>query len=735
MNEIRNLPNYKSILKSIPSAMDSFFVCANIGDESEAAVSLYRQELEELYPALRCLEYELKFSYGIKNDMPVEEDKAMSSYILSEELYQKAGKAEEFSEVYAPLDFSEPEIINFLEGLDQTAEKINKPAEQAEYAGWLKILTRICNLNLDIARKNKLEDLYEDLRETQVAEVIAEKICMEKADDTDIFNINSAIMSSCAIYANAGKNVSGNILAASIINNIKDDPNFDLRKIHQVVNNCAAPLEETLNEKIEDFQTLNKTQKKLYRIHKNADTRGLDIEGLRQAIFREKLSESLSLKQEKEVPAQMMNITGFTAEKALNMDAFIANAQEIYNEEFAYTGAKDQIWKEYETDNKVSSDEAIRHDLVNFATATLVNMCREHDSSEEYFEDSILNNHLLDIQVLQSMGDDVELDDDDIGNILSFCDKVVSIDDTLKTYKGIQISNNLITPDIMAKIVENGVNSPYDLEIINAYLSSVSSGYEQHKDQLMKMADDQADDNILGKIKDYPDSLEKFRASKCFYDCYTFLSDQLFEHDIALGEITVEKFRDEHRPVYENLAKSIDVMAEYYPDVNKYGSEKLASDIDYGFTQTQLNPIYKNFLVLRDDDNIDEMPKKKESNEKITAAYLIERYSDFEPESEESLSSLINTIDKFGCDVLAFHINRIKNTQYSIDAMKALLEQTNLEDYADACQYRAMLMATVLEEQVPAYNKYKQYKQRKSNEISGSEMAQQILIQNRRFYN
>ena len=107
MFSLQQHKTYQNLLKAIPLALNAYLAEIGVETERDALFSVQKSKLLELYPVMRCLAYEVEFSYDAEIDLHEIYDKGAALFDLNSRLLNQIDLCKHFDSRYNGIDFSE----------------------------------------------------------------------------------------------------------------------------------------------------------------------------------------------------------------------------------------------------------------------------------------------------------------------------------------------------------------------------------------------------------------------------------------------------------------------------------------------------------------------------------------------------------------------------------------------------------------------------------------------------
>lgn len=703
MNKIQKQIEYISLLRSISDAMDMFLVNAAIVNEEDAATSLYRSFLEKVHPDLRCLVYELDFSYGLKIKCPISSDKAVDSFIIAQNMYQEINKSPIFSKCKEMTNFESNALLKKLSNSENYIKQ-QKPEDQKKYYCWLNLLAQITNQNLEAVHVNRLDDLYFAIQDTCVADVIAQKAAHNPDNHFELLveNINEAIYESSKWFINQNLVPDSFTLSQDLFERLKENPQLNPQVLNKVIANNFEAVQILIDDQNQPFNNLRKLKRGLNNFRAQIEDKAAKPSELKEVLFANKISyaaNSYDLRQHHKDDTKEISL------RFAGVDFATHKEQKLYLQKYKTIFDEETHWNKYEKNHEIMSGSPLKKKLRSQILMALSAGCTKPGALHqrnylEIYRDKvkgILAGRVTD----QSM----------MKECVAFCEILTALDKGAQNYLGIHISNQKVDENYLQNITEKEKFNAMDFENISAYMRSIAQYLEQNQNQILSLQINDASLS-LEDLSNLPDSLEKYQAIKTFWATASIRNNIINQEYHAAEANTNETFLLVHQNKFRQMRNKLVIMSEALPQIKNSDIKKLAQEINRQASQTAIFPFYAT----------------GSQTPKIKLEQFLSFGRDYDANTQKILGDFaLNYALSAARQHYSFAADKQHNHENAKIIFEAVHKQSELGKELFQGQTQLCAIKKTLREQRYTFSKYQDYKRTRQSFTAGLNSEQHII--------
>ena len=719
MFSLQQQKTYQNLLKAIPLALNAYLAEIGVETERDALFSVQKSKLLELYPVMRCLAYEVEFSYDAEIDLPEIYDKGAALFDLNSRLLNQIDLCKHFDSRYKGIDFSEMKTAVQLKKFRKFVHDLPDGKEKEIANFWLCTLSNICKETVIHGNKNIASDIYDEVESSSVSYEIAQKVDISLEDNERISLIDEVLFKSCKEALTNQKFPAPEILSKQIFNTLKDYDKNDypsLPRLSFVVHNCMAPLNELIEDNQDIYTQAENDLKNMLAFDDDIQKNNkLTASQLREIIFQQHL-ENLKRPNMKrfDLHAFLQKSKPFNLKEFYEAEKNIIECQKQFLQTFAIINQEAPKWLVYEQRREISNMPLLnetRKDLIRLILNQLVAV--KSDTKGNIEDLSALVKFASELQNI--IDEETELNSKNLLHILSFTDALVSTADAANKYLGTSFDNQTVNHDILNMMHAQKEIYSYDLEFISDYVDK----FAQTCNDFFKKKENQKNINISGfdkikeKIANLPASMEKMEMLELINIYSHLIYGKFYNAAEEQKENTAEFFINFHSQEYDALKRKLAAMAEFYPEIQGEGIEKTAKRINASTVNDILLPLYQN-----------QNPEK---------AYVT-LYAGEQGLSDEAMSGLVKISGEFISSVIKKHYLLLKDGNISPNLVKKVIEQTSTNNLIGAFEESLRQSSKELQKQIDIYNRFQEFNLVRKKTTVSKELRQRLIIKYK-YYN
>lgn len=691
MNNMQQQNEYMQTLKSIPDLLEEYFFANGIENEEQAKHSPEREVIAGFYPMLKAFSSEMEAFYGIKAEPVDVDDRAAASYLLATELLGKISEDEQFVQTPSCGEDLGHAFSEQLEKLFEWSKTLASEDDRRRYLSWNVFLADIAGHCLKTISDNRKNAVFEKIENSAVAYEIAVRFRENCNLDNNIEEINGILYDSCIRYAEGGMAPDRQEMVNQIIGRIREfGVTVAPERLQKVIYNCSLPLCEIVEEDRQQLAEILENSGNIEFLQQKYRNEVLAPEELRLQIFRQKIKENwempLSLADRELLPSQ-----GSAVPRPV-VDTGEFQMQEIRRN--SQMQAQEKFWIKYETERRIAPGTGLENGVRNLLGNAL--------AAEFYHaegEESQVSFELDQMFRVLSVTDNKPVNRQVARNLLDFSREIMVFSEQSERYFGIKIVDKKLDRNVLAELSYADSLLPDDFNILSAFLSSFAS---HHKDigKIISSCDfSHPNESLWEQVKKLPDSLEKFETVELYYHANLAILRQSVELEHGFWNNAVDEINKVHQDAFKKFADNLGLIGMLYPEVCRYGTEKLAREIEKGVCNGYLIPAYSG-----------------EANMSQADAHLfdeVEDIAEFDRFPEEAVSSIFKATDDFSDQAIEKHGLAI-NGEHASRILGLLKSYQSTYQYTEQLTSNVNRSSDVLKEQSALYCRYKLFRSDKN---------------------
>lgn len=716
MREIQQNEIYRKLLKAVPVAVSAYLGEIGVENARDVIFSVQRDKLEDFYPALRCLAQELDFSYDMDISLPETDDKAMALFELNGELLHQTDISSFFGPKMTGIDFSSGDTAGQLQ--DYKVFAANLPEENTEdkekMQFWLKLLSSISKETTIQGNKNISADFYDDIEASGVAYEIANKVNIAPDDADRISLLNEVLFKACRKALDERAFPDSRIIAQQAflsLENFDQEEHPDLKRLKTVISNCMPPLNELIGEYQEKYTQAGLGLRNILVFDddmQKADTK--TAAEIREIIFRQHLTHLRRIDNKfYTYPKQYESLPPVIPDPQEQRKVHVT-VQKKTLRQFAEVDKAMPRWLDYERHSEISASPFLknsREELIKQIFRQLIS----------YQVDT--NGNLTDLPFLIKFGNKVttlieeqeECDKETLSDILSLTDSLVAVAEAANKHLGTDFDTKLVQHDTLAAMQSQKDIYPDELDVISEYVIKFAQTCGDFLEKENSQQIDTDDFVRLGeKISVLPDSMEKMEMQELI-NIHTHLSfGSFYNYAQKRKEKSADFFMKLHQKEFRSMVHKLEAMAEFYPEVQEAGIEKIAKNINASVVHNVIFPFYK-----QEDD--------------FHAQILM--YNGENKLSDEAVLGLAKISGEFIKDTCQKHKSLLSNRNMPFKLLKELASIAYMNSKMESLEQDMQASSQELQAQFNIHNQYQEYKFARRKTMPSDEITKRLIIKNK----
>lgn len=706
MTDIQHQQEYMQLLVSIPDLLEEYFLANNIHDQEQAKYFADREIIAGFYPMLKAYATELEVFYGHKVEPIDANDRAEAAYLLSISLHGHVLDDCKFADV-SPISESGYSLAAPIHQLFDWAQNLPAEEDKKHATSWAMFLSNIADAYLDTVATQRKAELYEQIDDRDLGQSIAIFFSNKRNLLDNIEALNGILYDNCIRYVENGLDPNRQDLTEQILSRIKGYENVVTpEQMYKIVYQSTSALSKII---VSDHGVIAEVMENRHHLtllqHAN-DSAVLSAEELRLQIFRQKLAHQW------EAPIRI-SPADLSLSKPIQLPKDYASDGELQKLELQQH-TKDQFqqdkWQQYEKSRTIVEGSELFEGLRDLLRNALAS-----DFYPDKGQVPLVNFELNQLFKVLSVTDNRPINSLVARNLLDFTKEMMVFSEHSEKYLGKKLTDSKLDRKLLAEMSYADSLTADNFNVLAPFWASFSSHYQEINQIITTTKFIEPSNNLYQQIEALPDSLEKFGAVELYYHANMAIQRLMISKERETWEASLQSMSQLHQAQFNKFSNNLDVIASAYPELEKYGINKLAHELERGVCSSYLVHGY-----LGDDNFNDADSNLFDEVEDIAALGAF---------PEQAISSIFKATDDFTEAAILQHTQEI-NSPIAEDI------SINLNSYQTYYKYTEQLMdnvnnsADLLKEQSSIYFRYNLYKTNHEGQEFDKSINYELLAKN-----